>query len=361
MKLFDYINKKEYELMLKNGYIFEQQHTLFKDIYLISYSKICQMQKIWNDTTMKCRGIVYNKTTEEILAIPFKKFFNYEEFPEEEIDEKIDSLIKDNHKYKIYNKLDGSLGILYWVDDVPFICTKGSFNSEQAFHANYILTTKYGSIFSKLDRDITYLFEIIYPTDLHVVSYGGVDDIFLIGAINRQTCEDIDIESIPYFRQTHWFDDISDWRNIRNIINGDNKEGFVIRFDNGFRFKLKYERYWELHYLKTGLTRKKILNALIEDKMDVIKYAISRFDEEHQIYYNRIVSDITDRYNEIYNICKAEFEEFDDIKEGAEYYKTCTYPSIMFSMRNGRYDMVRKYIYKLIKNSEKITDDEDDE
>lgn len=160
MKLFDYINKKEYELMLKNGYIFEQQHTLFKDIYLISYSKICQMQKIWNDTTMKCRGIVYNKTTEEILAIPFKKFFNYEEFPEEEIDEKIDSLIKDNHKYKIYNKLDGSLGILYWVDDVPFICTKESFNSEQAFHANYILTTKYGSIFSKLDRDIIRLVHI---------------------------------------------------------------------------------------------------------------------------------------------------------------------------------------------------------
>ena len=353
MKLFDYINKEEYELMLKEGYIFEQQHTLFKDIYLISYSKICQMQKIWNDTTTKCRGIVYNKTTEEILAIPFKKFFNYEEFPEEEINEKIDLLLKDNHNYKIYNKLDGSLGILYWVDNIPFICTKGSFNSEQAFHANYILATKYESIFNKLDRDITYLFEVIYPTDLHVVSYGDVDDIFLIGAINRQTGEDINIYTIPYFAKTICYDDVFDWRNIRNIINGDNKEGFVVRFDNGFRFKLKYERYWELHYLKTGLTRKKILNALIEDKSNVIKSAISRFDEEHQIYYNHIVSDIIDRYNEIYNICKAEYEEFTDIKEGAEYYKTCTYPSIMFSMRDGRYDMVRKYIYKFIKNSEK--------
>lgn len=361
MKLFDYINKEEYESMLKEGYIFEQQHTLFKDIYLISYSKICQMQKIWNDTTIKCRGIVYNKVTEEILAIPFKKFFNYEEFPEEEINGIIDSLLKDNHNYKIYNKLDGSLGILYWADDIPFICTKGSFNSVQAFHANCILATKYGSIFYNLNRNITYLFEIIYPTDLHVVSYGDVDDIFLIGAINRQTGEDIDIESIPYFRKTHWFDDISDWRNIRNIINGDNMEGFVIRFDNGFRFKLKYERYWELHYLKTGLTRKKILNALISDDREIIDKAISRFDEEHQIYYNSIISDITSKYNEIYNICKAEYEEFDNIKDGAEYYKTCTYPSIMFSMRDGRYDMVRKYIYKLIKNSEKNKDDEDDE
>ena len=89
--------------------------------------------------------------------------------------------------FEVFEKLDGSLGILYWLNNLPYIATRGSFESEQARHATEILHGRYQHTFSSMDTNKTYLFEIIYPENRIVVDYGEMDDLILLTVIDNQT------------------------------------------------------------------------------------------------------------------------------------------------------------------------------
>ena len=119
-------------------------------ITIFNYSKFCQFKSEWNEITLQCRGLIMDHDY-NIVAKPFSKFFNLEE--EKNI---------PNEPYTIYEKLDGSLGILFFYDGWH-MATRGSFISEQSVRAKKILEQKYSHLIDSLNRDWTYLFEIIYP------------------------------------------------------------------------------------------------------------------------------------------------------------------------------------------------------
>lgn len=367
MKLFEYINKVELEKAISLGYIGIDTHPCYPNLKLVNYTKSCQDDKYWNDTTKKCRGLIYDENTEEIIAVPFKKFFNLEEYDGSCDEFKLSNIPINSNNIKILNKLDGSLGILYWVDDVPYITTKGSFSSDQGAHATKILHSKYSNVIDKLDRNVTYLFEIIYPEDLHCITYKGVDDIFLIGAIDTSNGNSLDIykysnlfnctEDYPQYCNSN------DWLSIREYISNEdrNREGFVIIFDDEFRLKLKYQEYWVLHYLKSGLSRRKILNAYCEGRSDEILKSLEILDEEHKIYYHKIISELIKVFNDIVDKCIDEYnyDYFENRKALVDYVKTCTYPSILFAMYDNKpYDyLCWKIVKRQIKNIDKEEDD----
>ena len=327
MKLFEYINEKELREMMDAGYINIQMHPS-TPLYIYNYSKMCQIDKMWNDTTEKCRGLIVD-SNDNIISRPFRKFYNYEEYEDP-------SVIPDL-PFDIYEKLDGSLGILYWIDNTPYIATRGSFVSDQAIHATEILHKKFRNVWSRLDRSKTYLFEIIYPEDSHVLTYKGVDDIFLLAVIDIETGEEEDINNYKgLFSVTEHYT-CSDWREIRNLINGDNREGFVVRFSNGFRIKLKYHEYMKLHFLKAGFNENKIFEYISNDETHYIDEVMSTLDEEHQMYYQSIIDKLYKSFNLIIHICELEYrDDFETQKDAALYFNTCTYPAVLFAMRSGK-------------------------
>jgi RNA ligase len=79
MKLFEYIDKSQFDEMVALGYIKVVDHPSGCGHKLINYTKLCNSEKIWNPTTERCRGIVIDKDY-NIIARPFKKFYNYEEY-----------------------------------------------------------------------------------------------------------------------------------------------------------------------------------------------------------------------------------------------------------------------------------------
>jgi len=328
MKLFDYVNEQEFNHAVNQEFITRTKHPEF-DLWILNYSKMCQFAHYWNSATEACRGVIVDADN-NIVALPFKKFYNYEEIEAVGRTNEIPNL-----PFKAYEKLDGSLGILYWgPDDKPYIATRGSFTSDQAIHASKILHTKYADKWSMLDKNKTYLFEIIYPEDLHVVSYPGVDDIFLLAVIDKNTCDEDDIKDWKHiFNTTKLYDGVTDYLKIRELFSGDNKEGFVIRFENGFRMKLKFAEYWKLHFLKTGFTEKAIFGYIASGDNEAIHEAMSMFDEEHTLYYQAIIDKINAEWASVSKTALAEFKnEFANRKDAAEYFKTCTYPSIMFKL-----------------------------
>ena len=338
------------EQMVAEGYILVQKHPS-ADIYIYNYSKSCSLEGKWNEATLQCRGVIVDKYY-NVLARPFPKFFNYEEIE--------DKSIIPGGAADVYEKIDGSLGIMYWLDDVPYIATRGSFTSDQALHATEILHTKYGreiDVIKHLRGFYTFLFEIVYPENRIVVDYGDMDDIILLAIINNARPQ----EEIPisfwkdYFNAAKYYGRFEDYLNLRESIAGDNREGFVLRFDNGFRMKMKYEDYFRLHRLHTYLTKKHIFEFIETDRRGELKEMVDQFDEEIRMSVEKIVGEFDDRYTEIEGEAKSEYRDFDTDREAAEYFKTCKWRPILFNMRKGKdySSIIWKNIKKEIKEETK--------
>jgi RNA ligase len=234
---------------IEEGWVMKQSHpTLPLSIY--NYTQATQYESKWDEVTLMCRGLILDNEG-HIIARPFKKFFNIEENKHTPTD-----------KFDVYEKMDGSLGILFNYKGEWILATRGSFTSDQSVKGTELLQ-KYD--YNRLNPDYTYLFEIIYPENRIVCSY-DFEDLVLLGMIHTQSGYEVNIhsgndEDIRFknllnnlgFNIVKKYDGISDYSDLKRTI-ADNKEGFVIRFSNGDRMKIKGEEYLRLHKIMTNLS-----------------------------------------------------------------------------------------------------------
>lgn len=361
MKLYDLIDKDLLEEMIGKQYINVQTHSRF-GYRIYSYSKSCSLNGVWNDATEQCRGLIVD-ADDNIIARPFRKFFNIEELADKNV-------IPNELPERIFEKKDGSLGILYW-DSMchPYISTKGSFASDQAIWASDFLINHILSIDDECElRDLlldyhwddkkmenvldrvkyTLLFEIVYPEDRHVVNYGGEESLTLLAIINNENGDELEPETLGgYFDVIKSLDVKEDWKKIREMYDGSNAEGFVAKFRNNFRVKLKYEDWFRKNFIMHGLSKKRVVEFIVNDDFKGFMSMVNTLNEENQIYYKKIYLEIMGKYHEIEYEAFREYREFDTDKEAAEYFKTCEYRSILFNIRRGK--MYSDIIWKIIK------------
>lgn len=238
------INRIELDGLVKDHYLTRRVHPT-EELYIYNYTPKTQYDKVWNEYTLMCRGLIVDKDY-NIVARPFRKFFNLEEYQ---------GALPDG-EFKFYDKLDGSLGILYWVGNEAYLATRGSFDSDQAIKGTELLK-KYD--LTNLDRKYTYLFEIIYPENRIVIDYGKDEKLILLAIIETETGLELPLQS-DIFETAKLYEGLD--MNSAKLAQEDNKEGFVIRWDNGFRLKFKFEEYVRLHRLITGCTARSIWNLL---------------------------------------------------------------------------------------------------
>src|SRR5690606_11460751 len=97
----------------------------------------------------------------------------------------------------LYEKLDGSLGIIYPHNGSLAVATRGSFASRQAVWASHFVYNHMPN-FSQ-PEGITTLVEIIYPENRIVVDYKGESQLVLLGAVDNATGKDIPIWEIDWW------------------------------------------------------------------------------------------------------------------------------------------------------------------
>jgi RNA ligase len=215
-----------------------------EDLWIYNYTPKCQYSREWTEETMMCRGLILDGDG-RIVARPFKKFFNVGEMNEK---------IPDG-SFVVQEKLDGSLGILYWVGDTPYISTRGSFESVQAKEGTKMLHST-----DWFNRKYTYLFEIIYPDNRIVVDYGKARELVLLAVVDTETGGEVEVGECPY-RKAKVYDGIKDISDLERLQN-DKDEGFVLRWEDGFRLKFKLDEYVRLHRLITQVTARSIWDLL---------------------------------------------------------------------------------------------------
>mgnify|MGYP003327704585 CR=1 FL=1 len=327
MLLDELLDRERLDWMVKERYVNVQTHPTIDGYRIWNYGQKTQFDRFWNDVTRACRGLITNGD-DVVIARPFAKFFNLTE---------LDSVPEG--PFTVQEKMDGSLGIGYPLPDGGVaIATRGSFDSEQARWATSWLngdTRSAEFVRSSIKNGHTPLFEIIYPSNRIVVDYGFRNDLTYLTSIDIATGSDV-VANLEWCGPSAPFYDGLDLETVTSMNRG-NAEGFVLRWDCGTRAKVKHEDYVRLHRLLTGVNARTIWELLsnhqsVEKLLDVVP-------DEFYRWVQRIVSELNNAFTEIEKVALAEFDYVPrDVsrKEQAEHIKGCTYPSILFSMLDGK-------------------------
>lgn len=339
------INWKVVESLVKSGHINVQKHP-YLDLWIYNYSQLTQFEWLWTPETLLCRGLIVD-TERNIIARGFSKFFTYEQLIASQESDFAKSVLSNIGKpFKIYDKKDGSLCVLFKYEGRNILATRGSFTSDQAKKAHQILESKYSNLC--IESGYSYLLEIVYPENRIVVDYGTVEDLFLLGVIDSQGNEidiydeklDLPFPKVKQFNLAE-FQDVLDYSN-------DVDEGFVIKFNDNSRIKIKFARYKQLHKLLTGTNEKTVWEMLSSGHsiLDVLESV----PDEFYSWIKSVESNLRNKFAEIEKIAQNQFKILDRSKtrkELAREISCCEYPHIMFKMLD-RKDYTN-LIWKMIK------------
>lgn len=324
------LNKEKLDQMVEEGWLISQVHPDF-DLTIYNYSQKTQYERKWNKETLVCRGIVLNSKG-QVVSRPFPKFFNLSE-----VEYKVPDL-----PFEVFEKMDGSLGIFFWYEGNPIFSSRGSFTSDQAKMGRSMLE-EIGH--SHLKEGITYLFEIIYPENRIILDYGGEEKLVLLGAIETLTGEEIKYSELKESLSSLGFEMVKKWEGKDSIDsiskeNDPEREGYVIRFSNGFRVKVKFEEYCRLHRIITNVSNINIWEKLKEDlPLDEI---LDRVPDEFYSWVKLVEEDLKEKYHKILDGCERDLYSIKKMlgncsrKGYAEEIKIKRYPSILFKLLDGQ-------------------------
>lgn len=359
------LTKDILEKYVNEGWLIKQSHpSLPLSIY--NYSQATQYESHWDEVTLSCRGVITDDETGNVIVKPFSKFFNYEEISNE-----VPWLTSD-YVY-VQDKMDGSLGILFWYKGRWIMATRGSFASEQAIKGLEIIKSKYN--LNTFEKSIAYICEIIYPENRIVVKYNEERIIFLGAVLNRSFNWDKTDED-----ELHWttakaffnssgikFEDIVKTEQIfkedlghelykkLKELNKTDEEGYVLRFfPSNTRVKIKFEDYIVLHRILTNVSSYDIWENLMKfGKLpeEMLKDVPDEFyDWVHKTEHN-----IRANFNRIKTLAYFEFDQvFDKVVGHPEFDKVFALEvisrknsNLLFSIKNGK--SIDNAVWKLVK------------
>lgn len=250
------------------------------------YTDRCTFERAWDEFTSVARGIVLDHSEKVVRALPFPKFFNHGENS---------AHVMPDLPFEVQEKLDGSLGIVFHDGSRWRVATKGSFISEQAAWGQQQIK----AFEDMLTVGSTYLFELIYRANKIVVPY-DYEGMVLLGAYDSggDEYERGQLEHVAgvlgvRICETYKFDGFAAMMDAASQFAAD-KEGFVVRFSNGYRVKVKGAEYLRVHKLISRVTPIALWEAMAAGddtgkmRMQIPEEFWGDFDNIHAILRGRI-------------------------------------------------------------------------
>lgn len=248
------------------------------------------------DIVKEARGLILKENTWEVVCYPFNKFFNVGETNADKI---------DWNSAVVQEKIDGSL-IKVWCDttEEPYtwhVSTNGCIDAFKSETPNNLSKQKtFGELFmsvfdntllTELNKDYTYMFELVSPYTKIVVNY-PLTDIYHIGTrdnITEKEIEcDIGIQKPKRFNLKTEEEVKSDASNLPY-----NEEGYVVVDKYYHRVKIKSPSYVNAH---------RLVNNHIINKEKVLELIISNDQEEFLCYFPEYKND--------FNLVQRQYNKF---------------------------------------------------
>ena len=265
----------ELRTLISQKLVTARKHSLLPlTIYNYSPKAISIAPVDWSDVFMMARGLVLDLKG-EIIARPFRKFWNYDDGPGYPFPSYVASNRPDQVLIPpdvVHEKMDGSLiSVSQYRNTLGhkyrIVASRGSFESEQAIAAELFLKLYHSTFMPELG--VTHVYEWISPDNRIVVDYGSKETLVCLGVVNNWSGdivprpprpEGMPCPEVSYFLTPELAAD------SMKSVSGCDGEGYVM-FWHGrdgapdFRLKIKSEDYRRLHKVMTGTSLKGLWEA----------------------------------------------------------------------------------------------------
>lgn len=294
------------------------------------------------------RGIIINEDTQEVVCFPFRKFGKYDESYADTI---------DWSTARVQEKIDGSIVKLWWSDyDNSWIFSSNSMIYAKDAYLDYDKTHSIQSIIDcaknvkilyhyinegiVLDKDNTYIFELISPYNQVVIRY-DIPMLYHIGTRNNKTCKEINVDIGIYKPNEYRLSSLDDCLtfiepNMTTFgkITGCDSEGFVVVDGNWNRIKVKSPVYQMIHNIinNGSISKELLVGYLLKGILDVGSLSKEFPDKAHWFkYYDFKVSEFLYRANAFIDITRKIYNiSMHNRKYVAEVIKNHKFASIGF-------------------------------
>lgn len=247
---------------------------------IFNYAITCDFS---DPIVQEARGIIIDLESLEVVCWPFRKFGNYNESYADTI---------DWNSARVLEKVDGSI-VKLWFDNVSNrwqFSTNGMIRAEKALVEN-MAGLSYGDVictaenvndipYGKLDKNYTYIFELVSPQTRVVVKY-DVPQLYHLGTRDNVTGQELDIDIGIKKPCVYTLNSLENCIAAAVALNKDNssddevdKEGFVVVDKNWHRVKVKSPDYIMMHHVSMMkfITKKECVNILLNERerMEII-------------------------------------------------------------------------------------------
>ena len=321
------------------------------DCYLITP----QIDAKWNGNNLFYRSLITDKEG-NVLSSGFPKFFNWGEktdcYPNPE----------NFNDWKIEDKIDGSLLIADYVNDIFSMRTRGtvSYSSQENAKDFELLPERYPKIveFLKENQHLSLLFEIVTPNNVIVIRPEQIE-FYLIGAINKKKmCVVSSSDLTEIWRkigpistpQIYNFLNTKDLFKIAETIKQwKNKEGIVVSYNNGQnKIKLKSDWYLFCHRVKSQLnSQNNLIEYYVECEMPQCEDFYKKIETEFDFEIALQLKDEIEKICEAGNLTKKYLDNILEIVHDIRKFKSRKEQAEMIK-RN--YKENSSYVFSILDN-----------
>ena len=269
----------------------------------------------------ECRGIIFDSKTGDIIRRPFFKFFNVNEREETQLHN-----LDFSKEHWVDIKLDGSMiavfaheGNLVWgtkmvAPDFHDMVEKFVESSDVDYA---------GFCWKSINDGYTPIFEWMHPQKRIVIDYGKEPALTLLAVRHMVTGTFADLDKTPARQYgvpiVEQHSKVTDPKAFMEYVHDlKNAEGFVIRWADGHRVKIKDHEYLQIHKAKEAILQdRNIVEIILNEKLDDIKAHLPAEDRDRLTQFE---SDLWQKINALVVGVMLELDYLRDIKMDRKTY-----------------------------------------
>lgn len=351
MITIEYLNKYGLDKLVEEFSIKVSVDERFPDLLVLNYNQIDSPKD--HPIVKECRSLVvgWDGDSFHVVSRAFDRFFNQGEC----------ATTYDLSEVTLYEKIDGSLVSVFYTDQYGWLYrTKSMIMPELSVQGwertwkDFIESALDWEIVNKslLDKDYTYIFEVVGRENRVVVKYPE-DEAYLLAVRNNLTGEYTDVlDTIFNTPRKYSFNTTQDCMNsLQHLPNLE--EGYV-GYQNGVPVvKIKSPQYLSAHRLRgEGLTPKRIMEMVVIGECDEY-FAVFPEDKVHFEKYTTAWKNLENSLSATFNL----YQHITDRKEFALKVKDFPFSAILFQSQNTSKNVIKvlhdqkvSYKIKLLSN-----------
>jgi len=338
MELQAYLHRLGLDSLCQQYYIKANRHQKYPNLVCLKYSQIDS--PMGEKIVQQCRGIILNEDHYwQVVSYSYNKFFNYGEPFAEQI---------DWSQATVYDKLDGSLMVLYFYDGQWQVQSSGTADATgNVGGLNLTFAQLFWQVWQEMgyqlpqETNYCFSFELMTPYNRIVVRQES-KKIVLHGVRNILTLKEEKPEAwaSKYGWEVVQCFPLSNWSEIMEAaakLEPMYAEGYIVCDRNFNRVKVKSPQYVAIAHLRDNFSTRRMLEIILNNEGDEF---LTYYPEWREIYEKMLA-----QYHQTVQKIETVYQQYQHIPEQKDFalaIKHLPYSGILFALRAGKSHSVKE-------------------